>query len=96
MKNLAKYKGSLATIAIVILLVIFYRMLFGNAVDLSQSASAQGVGKDLIELSATLQRVTLDDKIFSSNLYRALVDFSTVLSPQPTGRTNPFDIIGRD
>jgi hypothetical protein len=62
----------------------------------SADLSAEEIGSDVLALYASLQSVSLDQSLFSSPLYRNLQDFSTTLSSQPVGRTNPFDIIGRD
>lgn len=53
------------------------------------------VGADLLKISAELSEANLDQEIFSDPEYLYLTDFSTAIQPQPTGRANPFDIIGR-
>lgn len=58
--------------------------------------SASSVGDDLLKIFGELQKVTLDQAIFSAPDYLLLTDFSTSIPPQTTGRSNPFDIIGRD
>lgn len=57
--------------------------------------SAQQVGGDVLDLYASLQSVALDQTLFSTPLYKRLVDFSTDIPQQPLGRTNPFDVIGK-
>ena len=58
--------------------------------------SASSIGDDLLKIYGELQRITLDQAIFSSPRYLELTDFSTAIPPQTTGRPNPFDTIGRD
>lgn len=58
--------------------------------------SASSIGDDLVKLREKLQSVTLDKSLFSSTGYLLLSDFSTTIPAQATGRSNPFDIIGRD
>ena len=59
-------------------------------------SSVSGVGNDLLKIFSELQSVTFDQSLFSSPGYLGLTDFSTSIPPQTTGRTNPFDAIGRD
>ncbi len=63
---------------------------------ISGGLQASGVGNDLLKIFDELQKVTLDQNLFSSPGYLELTDFSTSITPQATGRTNPFDVIGRD
>lgn len=64
-------------------------------VGVTTDAAAQKVGGDVLDLYASLQSVTLDQTLFSTALYRNLSDFSTDIPLQPTGRANPFDVIGK-
>src|SRR3989344_5959626 len=57
---------------------------FGNPV------AAQVVGKDLIDLLAELQSVTLNAAIFQSPLFLNLIDRGIELRAEPIGRPNPF------
>ena len=56
------------------------------------SADAQYVYTLLQRMSA----VKLDDAIFASDAFKSLIDNTIVLTPQDTGRTNPFSPIGAD
>ena len=64
--------------------------------SISGESQVSGVGNDLLKIFDELQKVTLDQSLFSSSGYLELTDFSTSIAPQATGRTNPFDVIGRD
>ncbi len=96
MNLLKKYKVTFLSILIFILAIILYKTFFSSLITVStQSAEAQSVGSDLVTLYQNLQKVSLDQSLFSSPAYRSLIDYSVPLFQQPTGRTNPFDLIGR-
>jgi len=95
MKALKNNLGALITIFVLIGLFFVYQNFFKSYTDVSTSVSInQNVGQDLVELYNSIRTVTLDQSLFSSAAYRALLDFSTDLQLQSTGRRNPFDVIG--
>ena len=95
MKTLAKNKGILATVAIFIGVMFINNLFFKQEdVPLSDELSAVAIGNDLVKIQTELQVVKLDRTLFSSTSYLLLNDFSIVVPAQPTGRANPFDIIG--
>ena len=97
MKTLIKNKGILATIAIFILAMFLYNLFFkSEALPASIDLSTPSIGTDLLQIFDRLQKVTFDQTVFSSVGYRELTDFSISIPPQPTGRPNPFDMIGRN
>lgn len=105
MKTIKDYKGIFTALGIFIAAIFLYNMFFKpnedaitTAIDgVSEgSAASQAIGSDILELSAKLQTVKLREDIFSSPLYRSLVDFSTPVQNQAVGRANPFDAIGRE
>jgi hypothetical protein len=51
-------------------------------------------GQDILTLTDRLKNSTLDQTIFSSELFKKLQDFGTVLISEPQGRSNPFAQIG--
>ena len=56
---------------------------------------SEAVGEATVEgsLLATLDRlrgIRLDDKLFSSPIFTSLADFAKPISPEPSGRNNPF------
>jgi len=53
-------------------------------------------GQDIIELVAKFNAVSINKEIFDSKLFSGLVDFSIALTPEATGRPNPFAPIGVD
>ncbi|MEX2013638.1 MAG: hypothetical protein WD897_01865 [Parcubacteria group bacterium] len=96
MDILTKNKGILSVVVVFIAVMFLYNIFFKVETPVSSELSASSIGDDLLKIHGELQRVTLDRTMFSSTGYLLLNDFSTVISPQITGRPNPFDIIGRD
>jgi hypothetical protein len=96
MKSLEKHKTTLISIILFIAVIMLYKTFFKvNSAVTTESTSAASVGSDLIDLYGKLQNVSFDQTLFNMPGYRSLLDFSTVLVPQPTGRTNPFDQLGK-
>lgn len=95
MKALKNNINAIITIVVLIALFFVYQSFFkpDTSVIVSDSVN-QNVGQDVVSLYTTLQAVDLDQSLFSTNAYKNLVDFSTVLQEQPKGRRNPFDLIG--
>lgn len=92
MKTLAKNKTTLVAIALFMMIIYVYNLFKSD----TQLIAPVNVGEDIVELFARLEQVTLNQELFSSPLYRNLNDHSVELVPEPTGRTNPFNPIGRD
>jgi len=49
-----------------------------------------GVDGDLLRALQELRTIKLDTTIFNDQVFRSFIDFGTVLTPQQTGRDNPF------
>ena len=97
MKTLTKYKGTLAAIAVFLLFIFLYNtFLKSDTVPADPSVSVSTLGADLIALSERLEGVRLNQELFSTDIYRSLVDFSIEIPDQPKGRVNPFAAVGRD
>ncbi|MBI2065596.1 MAG: hypothetical protein HYT68_00805 [Candidatus Zambryskibacteria bacterium] len=97
MKTLTQNKGILAIIAIFIVAMFLYNSFFkSEGAPVSSELSASSIGDDLLRLRKELQTVTLNQASLSSPGYLLLTDFSISIPQQTTGRSNPFDIIGRD
>lgn len=94
MQSLLKSRVFLGIVLLFILGAVGYRLLVPN--DISNNESALSIGKDLIELSDQLARAQLSQALFSTPGYRYLTDFTAPIPQQPLGRSNPFEIIGRD
>lgn len=96
MNYLKKNKSIIIAIVVFGLFIWIYSSFFKSSdTGTSTTQSAQEVGGDVLDLYASLQAVKLDQTLFSTALYRHLVDFSTDIPLQPVGRANPFDTIGR-
>ena len=86
-------KPIIVTILVVVVAIFLYKTLIKSSKEDVQTE--RRVGADIVDLSNSLKSVTLDPEIFSSPLYKRLVDFSIEIPRQDIGRRNPFDQIGR-
>lgn len=97
MKTLIKNKGIIATIMVLILATYLYNFFLNSeVVSVPDESSASNVGDDLLKIFEDLKAISLDQTLFSSKSYLLLTDFSMDIPQQATGRTNPFNVIGRD
>lgn len=98
MQELFKNKTLLTGVAIIILVLLGFNIFMGSSDMPADEGSLAGEapGADLLKLSGELSKVTLGQELFSSATYRGLVDFAVPKTDLPLGRTNPFDLIGRD
>lgn len=93
---LNKNKTLIVTVIVFVAALWVYSSFVKPTLTTPTNTSTREVGSDILALYASLQSVTLDQSLFSSPLYRNLVDFSTPLASQPVGRTNPFGTIGAE
>ncbi len=94
LKGLKKYKN----IIVIVLLFsagFYLYNTYGPNLALIEDSNTEN-GKDLVELLDRLEKTKLDQSLFASPIYRSLSDFSTEIPSQPVGRSNPFDVLGRD
>ncbi|MBX4195666.1 hypothetical protein KW796_01765 [Candidatus Parcubacteria bacterium] len=93
-----KNNMALIVVAILFIIGIYVYSSFRSpaSVSTTRDISAQAVGSDVLNLYSSIQSVSLNQSLFSSPLYKRLVDFSTPIPNQLPGRNNPFDSIGRD
>ena len=98
MNTLSKNKGTILGGIIIVLAAVAYNMFFatGAIPPVPSELEAAGIGEDLRRMHSELQSVTLDRTLFTSQEFLYLEDYSLEVPAQPTGRTNPFDVIGRD
>src|SRR3989344_5085608 len=97
MKTLTKNKTTLLTAILLVLLMFAYNMFFGSeALPIPSELTAASIGEDLIKTHIGLQQVSLDQSLFTTPGYLLLIDFSTTIPAQATGRPNPFNAIGQD
>ena len=97
MKKLTENKGIFGAVAVFILVIFLYNVFFKTDSDVAPSElEATSIGDDLLKIHADLQKVTFDQALFTSPSYVGLTDFGVSIPEQAVGRSNPFDIIGRD
>jgi flagellar basal body-associated protein FliL len=60
-----------------------------------ESANAEEVGSRVLFLLNQINSLKIDTSIFSSTVYRSLVDYTISIPEQNVGRPNPFAPIGR-
>src|SRR3989344_4918846 len=97
METLMKSKGILATIALFIVAMFLYNIFFkSESITILSELSSSSVGDDLLKTHEALQKVVFDQSLFSSSGYLGLIDFSIAIPQQMMGRSNPFNIIGRE
>ena len=96
MKTFKKYKKIIIAVLALIAVLFVYNSFFKKAPQAELPGESANVGADIVELFASLERVVLDRDLFNSPLYRSLMDWSINIPPQPVGRLNPFESIGRD
>jgi hypothetical protein len=97
MKAFQKNKFTILAIVIFMVVIFFYNTFIKESQVIVEEGSeeAQAIGADLLALSDELREVNLGTELFASKLYLALTDFGNPVPPQPIGRTNPFDLLGR-
>lgn len=99
MKGIRNNKPIVLSLVIFVLVMGIYQLFLKPTpvIDtIVTEETGEQIGKDIIELNEQLQRITFDRSVLSSAPYKALVDFTTVVSPQPLGRSNPFGPIGNE
>lgn len=90
-------KGILAAIVIFIILMVIYKIFFRHDVEfIPDETVASTIGDDILNLKTELEKVNFDQSLFSLPDYLGLVDLTVPVPQFPVGRSNPFDIIGRD
>ena len=97
MKTSSSIKTLLPLIGIFVVVMFLYNLFAsGDSVSSPQELANINIGNDLLELRNELQEVSLERDVFSDPRFLNLNDFSTAIPSQPTGRPNPFNLIGRD
>jgi len=105
MKDLfLKYKNIALVIIIAVVVFFLYSIFFtGDGSTDSLLTSESGgraeeavVGKEFLAVLLEIRSLDLDESLFSDKPFLLLRDFSQEVEPQPTGRSNPFAVIGND
>lgn len=74
--------------------VAYKTYMTGNSSDIVTTAESDVSGEQVLIALNRLRAVSFDTAIFSDPVFVSLVDFGTVIAPQPVGRPNPFAPIG--
>ena len=95
MNILSNNKLVMAAAAVVIAGAIWYGFSGGTSSGTllgteSATSAVNAENKDIVETLLILRSVELSGTIFSSNIFRGLQDFSTEITQEPVGRTDPF------
>lgn len=99
MSFLKRYKNLLLFLGIIVLAAAGYFFFIGGGDNGGSQLSAQSADgtaggnaqqSELVSLLLGLQSIQLDSSLFEDPAFRSLQDFSTELSSQPVGRSNPF------
>ncbi len=100
MEILLKNKRLLGA-ALLFILAFWLYNFFSSDSKISPVATGLGSAssepdQSLVKIATELSRITFNQGLFATPGYRLFTDFSINVPPQPVGRPNPFDIIGRD
>lgn len=92
MNFITKNKGMLGGVIVVVLCGLLYFMYFsgGSAPALSSSSQTSPISQDLLAALQNLHTITLDNSIFSDQVFTSLTDFGVTIPPENVGRRNPF------
>ncbi len=87
-----KYRALLFIIALVLLGWWAYSAYKGETSPnlVAEKGEAGEVGRDLLNLLLESNTITLDDTVFSGELFLRLQDFGKPIPPEDSGRDNPF------
>jgi hypothetical protein len=96
MDTLLKNKKAVIVFILLVLAFFLYGAIFVPDASPSDEAAVTPGHEDLLNIANELSSINFRQELFSAPAYRALLDFSTDIPPQPAGRPNPFQIIGRD
>lgn len=94
MDNILKNKTAILSLVMLLIAFYAYSVFFGSEPGEVVATPAES-GEEIVSLAEELSEINFRQDVFSQPGYRYLVDFSTELSSQPMGRTNPFGVVGR-
>jgi len=101
---MTKKTKQIAVIFIIIIVAfVIFKMFFSNTSPsnttlVADKTNSAGVidGQKILVLLNNLNKVTLDDSIFSNKIFTSLISFEKPIADQVPGRKNPFLPIGAD
>lgn len=94
MQGVTNNKPVIFATILVLLAMLSYNFFLSSDVVLTEGAPV--VGSDIIALADELTNATLNKSLFSKPGYVLLTDYTVAISPEPLGRNNPFEVIGRE
>jgi hypothetical protein len=98
----SKLKKIIIAIVVLVLVYFGYSMFFKKSSDNGQLISGtrnlagtnysetQQLGSQITAALIQIESLNLDRSIFQNPIYRSLLDRSEPISPEPSGRRNPF------
>ncbi len=96
-QQLSANKGILMVVIIFVLVMVLYKIFLRPDTALIPDESlATSIGDDILSLRTELEKVNFDSTLFSTPGYLGLIDLTVSIPNLPVGRTNPFEVIGRD
>lgn len=92
------FKKIFGIVILIIILFGAYNITNGanEGLLLSTRKSDDLVGNELLALLLEIKSIKLDATIFDRKSFNNLKDFSIEIKSQPTGRVNPFAVIGSE
>jgi len=90
------YQNKKAVIAITVLVLAFFAYSVIMSPDATSLTDTTRPGEDLVKVAQNLSAINFNQEIFKTPSYRSLIDWSPIIPSEPTGRVNPFDVIGRN
>ncbi len=65
--------------------------IMGSGTELTPDGPAQ----DILNAVEKFKNISIDETVFKSNVFLTLQDFSSIVTPEQQGRSNPFAPIGQ-
>ncbi|OHA92194.1 MAG: hypothetical protein A3J09_01790 [Candidatus Zambryskibacteria bacterium RIFCSPLOWO2_02_FULL_51_21] len=94
MNALLENKKAIVALVVLVLGFFIYSMVVGP--QKTPTAGETSPGEDLVKTAEKLSSINFDQALFKTSGYKSLIDWSPAVPAQPTGRANPFEVIGRD
>ncbi len=95
--KLIKFIVAVVIIGVAFLLIKSFLSTPVNSSLVGSSGSPKFIDdKNIVSMLNRLDKVTLDDGIFTSQVFTSLSNFEKVIDSEPIGRRNPFAPIGTD
>jgi hypothetical protein len=95
-----KIKQIIIALVIIVIAFIGFQKFFAPETDQAlvkdQNKEKFVDGQAILALLNRLNKVTLDEGIFTSAVFNSLVSFERTIPDQPIARPNPFAPIGKD